>query len=238
MIATLAEIYGFIDNNLLYIKTGIIMAPLEIVALISTITGLNPVSILQLISKGDTDKDIGKQLLLLLDTVSRQNDPLIGYWTLGEWNYLKESPEGTLSSGWETSKGGLSIYFKYPNKLRWRGIMYLEYVSLRTSETWKSNLPESWLKRMGHKFFGLYDVEFIQEDDRFHGTSILKLRDPDNGKEYRGEFIEMSIEKGCIKGRYENYGKDKNSMKSVADPVIFIQKKRWAESMINFNGMI
>lgn len=208
------------------------MTLLEIVVLISTITGLNPISLLQLITKEKANKDIGKQLLLLFDIMSTQKDPLVGYWTLGEWNYKKIGAEGMVSTGIKTSKGSLSIYYKYPNELRWRGIMYLEYQSLKASDNWISRLPKGLLKKLGLKYFGFYDVEFQKKGEQFHGTSSLKWRDPDNGKKYTGQFTGMQIKNGCYEGRFENYGKDKKNLQSIADPIIFIQKRRWAESLI------
>jgi len=203
------------------------MEPIELAAIIATITGVNLLKLLKLVES--SDGKLGVDLFRFLSAID-PNDDLVGRWQLAEWNYLKGPPDDLKHAGWNVVDGSLSLFFVFPNQQRWRGLMVLHYRKKGLDSGIKGKVPDFLHKRMGNVFIGGYEIELSKDDTGLKGTSTLLWRDPSKKKTFTGTFDGLYIDnKGRLKGIFQNTESSPEGIVSVADPVIFQSRKRWGE---------
>lgn len=211
----------------------------ELAAAISTISGFTVRRILQDWSESSSDARSRAGLINLFQTLAPANDPLIGRWTLGEWNYQllrgESGSEEELPTSWVVISGGLSIWFKYPQEQRWKGHMSLKY---RHTGEIKSRLPSILKTPFGGEFRAAYEVEFAGDPDggSLSGTSRIVWREPETDVEHTGEFQNLVVSSTALTGTFRNHSKRATEAIPIADPVTFIQHRPWSEVLASFSG--
>lgn len=194
----------------------------EIIGFLGSIASISGMS-LKSIVESKNDKNSQRKLFdsahAILVRMQEDNDPLVGYWRLRNWDYTATHlPEYAVS-------GGLAVHHKEKDKIGWRAIMCLEYgMSLSRKNFRKWGQP--------HPFIATYNVGFSENNDgSIYGSCHMiekreirnsflgqKIVEPKIKYKWRGEFTDCKVLKSGIArqfiGHYENFPKNHSAGKA------------------------
>lgn len=100
----------------------------------------------------------------ILATLEEDNDPLVGYWELSNW----EIPERTTSVSGRKISGGLAVYYRERQTDIWHGMMCHSLYCKRG--WWDRDKPP---KGKEPPFIASYEVRFQKNDQSYTGMSTM-----------------------------------------------------------------
>jgi hypothetical protein len=210
----------------------------EIISFLGSIASLTGFSLKEVIEskKNDTlQRKLFDSSHPLLVRLEEDNDTLVGYWKLQNWDYeSKHLPDYAVS-------GGLAVHHRDRKNKAWKAIMCLEY---GIGSSGKS--PRKW--GQPHPFIATYNVSLFQDKNKIITGSChmiekrelkksifgTKIVEPKINFKWRGEFFECFVKKaGSARqfiGKYENFPKKHSSGHAE---FVFHLPLKWGEITLN-----
>ncbi|MCK4796365.1 MAG: hypothetical protein KAT05_03230 [Spirochaetes bacterium] len=124
--------------------------------------------------------------------------------------------------------GKLDIYYKDLIKNCYICNLNLTYSKKRDKKVY-GFLEKIMKKRQGEFFKGEYSVELYHKNKFLYGSSSQTYRDPDIGKLYQGEFKNIELKNGKLKGLFRNLPSSLDNDINNWTTVEFHTRKRWIE---------